>query len=171
MKTILILGAGLSASSLIRYLLEHSIEYNWEVRVVDQDIELVKRKLNGHTNGVALSFNALNSDERKPEIRKADIVISMLPARFHVEVAKDCIELKTDLITPSYISAEMKALDAEAKEAGIVIMNEIGVDPGIDHMSAMKIIHEIQHKGGIVTSFKSFCGGLIAPESDDNPWH
>ncbi len=171
MKTILILGAGLSASSLIRYLLEHSIEYNWEIRVVDQDIELVKRKLNGHSNGVALSFNALNSDERKPEIDKADIVISMLPARFHVEVAKDCIALKTNLITPSYISAEMKALDAEAKEAGIVIMNEIGVDPGIDHMSAMKIIHEIQHKGGTVTSFKSFCGGLIAPESDNNPWN
>ncbi len=86
-------------------------------------------------------------------------------------MAKDCIELKTDLITPSYISAEMKALDKEAKEAGIVIMNEIGVDPGIDHMSAMKIIHEIQNKGGIVTSFKSFCGGLIAPESDNNPWN
>src|SRR5574343_513099 len=153
MKTILILGAGLSASSLIRYLLEHSIEYNWEIRVVDQDIELVKRKLNGHSNGVALSFNALNSDERKPEVAKA------------------CIALKTKLITPSYISAEMKALDAEAKEAGIVIMKEIGVDPGIDHMSAMKIIHEIQHKGGTVTSFKSFCGGLIAPESDNNPWN
>lgn len=171
MKTILILGAGLSASSLIRYLLDHSVENNWNIRIVDQDSELVKRKLNGHPNGVALSFNALNSDERKPEIKNADIVISMLPARFHVEVARDCIDLKTDLITPSYISAEMKALDTEAKAAGIVIMNEIGVDPGIDHMSAMKIIHEIQNKGGIVTSFKSFCGGLIAPESDNNPWN
>lgn len=171
MKTILILGAGLSASSLIRYLLEHSNEFNWKVCVVDQDIELVKRKLNNHPNGVALSFNALNPDERRPEIVKADIVISMLPARFHVEVAEDCIELKTNLITPSYISEEMRALDAKAQEAGIVIMNEIGVDPGIDHMSAMKIIHEIQHKGGKVTSFKSFCGGLIAPESDNNPWN
>lgn len=171
MKTILILGAGLSASSLIRYLLERSIEHNWQVRVVDQDIEMVKRKIGGHPNGVALSLNALDANERRPEINKADLVISMLPARFHVEVAKDCINLKTNLITPSYISPEMKALDEAAKDAGIVIMNEIGVDPGIDHMSAMKIIHEITAKGGELTSFKSFCGGLIAPEYDNNPWN
>ena len=170
-RKILILGAGLSSSSLIRYLLEHSTIYNWEIRVVDQDITLVLNKLNGHPNGVPLNFNALESAQRRPEIKEADIVISMLPARFHVEVAKDCIDLKTNLITPSYISPEMQALDASAKEAGIVIMNEIGVDPGIDHMSAMKIIHEIQDKGGVVDSFKSFCGGLIAPESDNNPWH
>lgn len=171
MKTILILGAGLSASSLIRYLLQRSHEFNWQVRVVDRNLEMLKRKLNGHPNGTALTFNALDSEERKVEIQKADIVISMLPARYHVEVARDCIELKTSLITPSYISAEMKSLDEEAKAAGIVIMNEIGVDPGIDHMSAMKIIHAIEAKGGVVTSFKSFCGGLIAPESDNNPWN
>ena len=127
MKTILVIGAGLSSSSLIRYFLQNSVENKWQVRVVDQDIDLVKRKINGHENGVALSFNALNPEERRPEIEKADLVISMLPARFHVEVAKDCIELKTNLITPSYISPEMKALDAAAKAAGIVIMNEIGV--------------------------------------------
>lgn len=171
MKTILVLGAGLSASSLIRYLLENSVNHEWQVRIVDRDLDLVKSKINGHINGVALSFNALDAVERKPEIEKADIVISMLPARFHIDVAKDCIELKTDLITPSYISPEMKALDQEAKDAGIIIMNEIGVDPGIDHMSAMKIIDEIKSKGGKVTSFKSFCGGLIAPESDNNPWN
>ena len=102
---------------------------------------------------------------------KADLVISMLPARFHLDVANDCVELKTNLITPSYISPEMRALDQVAKDAGIVIMNEIGVDPGLDHMSAMKIIDEIKSKGGKVTSFKSFCGGLIAPESDNNPWN
>ena len=95
----------------------------------------------------------------------------MLPARYHVEVAQDCIDLKVDLITPSYISKEMQALDEAARKAGIVIMNEIGVDPGIDHMSAMKIIHAIQKKGGELLSFKSFCGGLIAPEYDTNPWH
>ena len=171
MKIILILGAGLSSSTLIRYLLENSIENNWQVRVVDQDINLAKRKINQHPNGVALSFNALSSAERMPEIEKADIVISMLPARFHVEVALDCIALKTNLITPSYISPEMKNLDAAAKSAGIVIMNEIGVDPGIDHMSAMKIIHEIKEKGGDLHSFKSYCGGLIAPEYDNNPWN
>ena len=171
MKTILILGAGLSSSSLIRYLLEKSVENNWQLRIVDQDIELVKTKINGHPNGTALSFNALDSDERKPEIEKADLVISMLPARFHIGVAEDCIALKTNLITPSYISPEMRALDIKAREAGIIIMNEIGVDPGIDHMSAMKIIDHIKGQNGKITSFKSFTGGLIAPESDNNPWN
>ena len=171
MKTILILGAGLSSSSLIRYLLNNSIKFNWQVRIVDQNLELVKKKINGNSNGIALSFNALLPEERRPEIERADLVISMLPARFHIDVAKDCIDLKTNLITPSYISSEMKALDTQAKEAGIIIMNEIGVDPGIDHMSAMKIIHGIQEKGGEIQSFKSFCGGLVAPESDNNPWN
>lgn len=171
MKTILILGAGLSSSSLIRYLLEKSVESNWQLRIVDQDIALVNTKINGHPNGTALSFNALDSDERKPEIEKADLVISMLPARFHIGVAEDCIALKTNLITPSYISPEMRALDIKAREAGIIIMNEIGVDPGIDHMSAMKIIDHIKGQNGKITSFKSFTGGLIAPESDNNPWN
>lgn len=171
MKTILVLGAGLSSSSMIRYMLEHSTANDWQVRIVDKDLDLVKRKIADHPNGEALSFNALNREERLPEIEKADLVISMLPARFHIEVAEDCITSKTDLITPSYISEEMKQLDAQAKAAGIVIMNEIGVDPGIDHMSAMKIIDEIKERGGKVESFKSFTGGLIAPESDDNPWN
>lgn len=170
MKSILILGAGLSASSMIRYLLAHADENGWMVRVVDQDLDLVKRKINGHPYGEALSFNALNPIERRPFIEQADLVISMLPARFHVEVAHDCIQLKKNLITPSYISPEMHALDEAAKDAGILIMNEIGVDPGIDHMSAMKIIHDIEDKGGELLAFRSFCGGLIAPESDDNPW-
>ena len=104
MKTILVLGAGLSSSSLIRYLLENSMENDWQVRIVDQDMELVKSKIDGHINGEALAFNALVPEERRPEIEKADLVISMLPARFHIGVAEDCIELKTDLITPSYIS-------------------------------------------------------------------
>lgn len=171
MKTILILGAGLSASSLIRYLLERSEKNRWHLRIVDMDLEMVKRKIGGNSHATALNFNALNRDERLPEIEKADLVISMLPARFHVEVAKDCIAKQKHLITPSYISPEMKALDQEAHEAGILIMNEIGVDPGIDHMSAMKIIDEVKAQGGHISSFKSFCGGLIAPESDNNPWN
>lgn len=171
MKTILILGAGMSASSLIRYLLAHSEAENWHVKIVDQNIDLVKKKINGHPNAEAISFNALDSTERKPAIAHADLVISMLPAIYHVEVAKDCIEVRTDLITPSYISPEMRGLNEAAKQAGIVIMNEIGVDPGIDHMSAMKVIDHIKAIGGTLTSFKSFCGGLLAPESDNNPWH
>jgi len=171
MKKVLILGAGLSASSLIRYLLEKSTEFNWQIRVVDSKLHVVKQKLGGHPNGVALSFNALDPSERRPEIEQADLVISMLPARFHAEVALDSIDLKKNLITPSYVSPEMKQLDAAAKKAGILIMNEIGVDPGIDHMSAMQIIDSIRAKGGEITSFKSYCGGLIAPESDNNPWN
>ena len=171
MKTILLLGAGLSSSSLIRYFLDHSEKFDWQLRVCDQDLALVQHKLNGHRRGIALSFNALDPEERKPEIEKADLVISMLPARFHLEVAKDCIALKTNLITPSYVSEEMKALDAEAKAAGIIIMNEIGVDPGIDHMSASKILDEIQTQNAEIHSFKSFCGGLIAPSNDTNPWN
>jgi saccharopine dehydrogenase-like NADP-dependent oxidoreductase len=171
MKTILVLGAGLSSSSLIRYLLSNAATYDWKIQVVDQDIEQVKKRINGHPQAEALSFDALNPIERRPRIEKADLVISMLPARFHVEVAKDCIDLRVHLITPSYISKEMRDLHDAAKKAGIIIMNEIGVDPGIDHMSAMKIIDHIRAQGGKVTSFKSFCGGLIAPESDNNPWH
>ena len=171
MKTILLLGAGLSSSSLIRYFLEHAEKLDWQLRVCDQDLALVQHKLNGHRRGVALSFNALNPSERQPEIEKADLVISMLPARFHLEVAKDCISLKTNLITPSYVSEDMKALDADAKAAGIIIMNEIGVDPGIDHMSAAKILDEIRTQNAEIHSFKSFCGGLIAPSNDTNPWN
>ena len=133
MKTILILGAGLSASSLIRYLLERAEENNWFLKIVDQDIELVKRKIGGHSRAEALSFNALDPHERRPILGHSDLVISMLPARFHVDVAKDCIDLKTNIITPSYVSAEMKSLDQKASDAGVLIMNEIGVDPGKAH--------------------------------------
>jgi saccharopine dehydrogenase-like NADP-dependent oxidoreductase len=171
MKTILVIGAGLSSSSLIRYFLQNAEAENWEIRVVDQDLDLVKRKLNGHPRGVALSFNALDPVQRRPEIERADLVVSMLPARFHIDVARDCIELNTNLITPSYVSPEMKLLDEAAKKSGIIILNEIGVDPGIDHMSAKKIIDAIEQKGGELTIFESFTGGLVAPESDDNPWN
>lgn len=171
MKKILVLGAGLSASSLIRYLLQHSEENRWEIRVVDQNFELVKRKLDNHKNGVALSFDALNPVERFPQIEEVDLVISMLPAKFHIDVAQDCLRAGKHLITPSYVSPEMKALNEEVKKAGLIFMNEIGVDPGIDHMSAMKIIDEIKDNGGDLLGFKSYCGGLIAPGSDNNPWH
>lgn len=171
MKRILVLGAGLSASTLIKYLLDNAVSHDWEIRVTDQSLDLVEKKLNGHERGVALNFNALNQTERLPELEKADLVISMLPARFHPEIAVDCLNLKKHLITPSYVSTEMKALHEQAQAAGLIFMNEIGVDPGIDHMSAMKIIDEIQAKGGEVTSFHSYCGGLIAPESDNNPWN
>ncbi|MBW7867134.1 MAG: saccharopine dehydrogenase NADP-binding domain-containing protein [Brumimicrobium sp.] len=171
MKNILILGAGLSSSSLIRYLLKNAGKENWNVKIVDKDKSLIEKKINGSAFGEALVIDALNPEQRRPEIQKSDIVISMLPAMYHVEVAKDCIEFKKNLITPSYVSKEMEALDEAAKEAGIIIMNEIGVDPGIDHMSAMKIINHIREQGGVMLNFESFTGGLVAPESDDNPWN
>ena len=171
MRTILLLGAGLSSPSLIRYLLNEAQKFNWQLKVVDQNKALVLEKLANHPRGEVLSFNALDAVARRSAIQDAELVISMLPAKFHPEVAADCIDLKTHLITPSYISSEMKALTEKALAAGVIIMNEIGVDPGIDHMSAMQIIHKIQESGGKMVSFKSFCGGLIAPESDTNLWH
>jgi saccharopine dehydrogenase-like NADP-dependent oxidoreductase len=171
MKRILLFGAGLSASTLIKYLLDHSYAESWHLDVVDQDLELILAKLAGHPNATAHAFNALDSQQRLPYIAQADLVISMLPAAHHVDVAKDCIALQKHLVTPSYISAEMRALHEQAKAAGIVILNEIGVDPGIDHMSAMRLLDQIKEDGGVLESFKSYCGGLIAPSSDNNPWH
>lgn len=171
MRSILVIGAGLSSSSLIRYFLENAEKEDWQVRVVDQNIAAVKLKINGNPRGVALSFDALNPTERRPEIERADLVVSMLPARFHIDIAKDCIALKTNLITPSYVSPEMHALSEEAEQAGIIILNEVGVDPGIDHMSAKEIMDKIHGMGGKIHSFESYTGGLIAPESDNNPWN
>lgn len=171
MKKILVLGAGLSASSLIRYLLQHAGTFNWQIRIVDQNNETAKRKIGDNPHGIALTFNVLSQEERWDELKNADLVISMLPARFHIDIARDCLTLNKNLITPSYVSPEMRQLNDEVLAKGLTFMNEMGVDPGIDHMSAMKIIDEVKEKGGKITSFKSFCGGLIAPENDNNPWN
>ena len=171
MRNILIIGAGRSASSLIQYLLNKSDDQNLQVTIGDLSIELAQRKTNGHKNATAIALDIFNETQRKSEIQKADIVISMLPAHLHIEVAKDCVLYKKNMVTASYISDGMQALDAEVKANNLVFMNEIGLDPGIDHMSAMKIIDEIQDKGGKMILFESFCGGLVAPESDNNLWN
>lgn len=171
MKRILVLGAGLSASSLLRYLLALIDKNEWELTIGNGEVDYLIDKYGNHPKVIIKRLNASDQEERFGLIRQKDLVISMLPASFHVAVAKDCISLNIDLITPSYISKEMRDLDSLAKEVGVSIMNETGVDPGIDHMSAMKVIHEIRRSGGTLKSFKSFCGGLIAPESDDNEWH
>lgn len=170
-KNILLIGAGRSSSTLIRYLLNESKKENWFIRIADQDLDLINKKINNHPQAEGFKFNIEDLELANEEIKKADIVISMLPWRFHIEVAKLCVKNKKNLITPSYISPEIKALDKEAKEAGIMIMNELGVDPGIDHMSAMKLIHEVRERGDKVVHFESFTGGLVAPESDNNPWN
>lgn len=171
MRNILIIGAGRSASSLIKYLLEKSGTENLHLTIGDLSIELARQKTGGHPNATAIALDIFNPEQRRAEIGKADIVISMLPAHLHIEVARDCITYKKHMVTASYISDAMQSLDASAKEAGLVFMNEIGLDPGIDHMSAMKVIDEIRDNGGKMILFESFCGGLVAPESDDNLWN
>ena len=170
MKKILFIGAGRSASSAVKYLLEHAEANDWVLRLGDMDLTLAIERIGNHSRGEAFGFDVLNPEEREREIKNCDIVISMVPARFHVEVVKDCIRFGKNVLTPSYVSNEMKELDGAAKEAGIIIMNEIGLDPGIDHMSAKKILDEIEAEGGEIFQFESFTGGLLAPESENNPW-
>lgn len=171
MKNILVIGAGRSSSSMIKYFIENAEKENWYIRVGDMDYELARQKVGDSKFGEAFKFDALNNEERWQELQGKDIVVSMLPARFHLEVVKDCIKLKINIITPSYVSKEMQAIDQEARDAGIIVMNEIGVDPGMDHMSAKKVLDEIEDAGGVLDSFESFTGGLVAPESDNNPWN
>jgi len=171
MKRILILGAGLSSSSLIKYLLDHSEEQDWKVAICDASLELAKRKAANHPRSEVFYFDVYNEEQRKSEISKSDIVISMLPARMHHLVAVDCVKNGVNMVTASYVSNEIKALDKEAKEKGVLLLNEIGVDPGIDHMSAMQIIDRIKENGGKIINFESSTGGLVAPEYDNNPWN
>lgn len=171
MRKILIIGAGRSASSLIKYLLDKSEAENLFVTIGDLSEELAKKKTGNHKNSRAIAFDVFNTDQRQQEIQQADVVISMLPAHMHIEVAKDCIVHKKHMVTASYISPEMQELDAAAKANNLVLMNEVGLDPGIDHMSAMKIMDEIKSEGGKIILFESFCGGLVAPESDTNLWN
>ncbi len=171
MKRILVVGAGLSATSLIDYLLSKSEEHDWNVIVGDYDFNLAKQKIKNHPRGTSFHFDVFDVEQRNDAIREADIVVSMLPARMHILLAEDCVIQSVNMITASYVSDEILALDEKAKEKGVLLLNEIGLDPGIDHLSAKKIIDDIHSKGGKINLFKSFCGGLVAPEYDDNPWN
>ncbi len=170
MKIILVIGAGRSSSSLIQYLLDHSTAEKWQVRVGDVDEKNAALRVGSHINGTAFKFDILNDAQREKEISDASLVVSMLPAFMHGAVAKDCVRLGKHLVTCSYVNEEMRVLDEEAKKKNIILLNEIGLDPGIDHMSAMQIIDNIKNAGGEITAFYSYCGGLVAPESNDNPW-
>lgn len=171
MRKILVIGSGKSASYLIKYLLDKSTSEELHIIVGDINIENAKKLIGNHKNAQAIVLDVFNQSSRYTAIENADIVISMLPARFHIEVAKDCITQGKNMVTASYVSDEMQALDKAAKQKGLVFMNEIGVDPGIDHMSAMKVIDNIRAKGGKMILFESFTGGLVAPESDNNLWN
>ncbi len=170
MQQILIIGAGRSSVSLIKYLLKQASVYDWQITVADMDLKLATEKVNGDPRGAALSFDIKDETARRNLISKHDLIISMLPAFMHGDVATDCLELGKHMATASYVSQHMQSLHAEAQKKGLFFLNECGLDPGLDHASAMKILDHIKSKGGVVRSFKSYCGGLVAPESNNNPW-
>lgn len=171
MKNLLIIGAGRAATSLIEYSLQTAEENDWQVTVADYDLSLAQKKVSDYDSGIAVQLDVTDTDERRKLLRESDVVASMLPAHLHIEVARDCLQYGVHLITASYVSPEMQKLSEEARAKGLIFMGEVGLDPGLDHMSAMKEIHEIRRRGGVIKSFRSYTGGLIAPESDDNPWH
>lgn len=171
MKNLLIIGAGRSATVLINYILEQAHQYNFFVTVGDADVDLARRKVNDHPNGRAIWLDASKPNDRRDVISRHDVVVSLLPPQMHLEVAQDCIVLGKHMVTASYVSKQVFRLGDEARQRALVFMNELGLDPGIDHMSAMQRIHKIQKDWGKINAFYSYTGGLVAPESDDNPWH
>ncbi len=171
MNNILIIGAGRSATVLIKYVLEKAKQHNWYVTVADSNPQLAEQKVSNHPNGRPAWLDVTKVNDRREMISRADVVVSLLPAYLHMEVAYDCVKLKKHLITASYVSKDMYRLSNEFRDRELIFMGEMGLDPGIDHMSAMKHINDIKERGGKITAFRSYTGGLIAPESDDNPWH
>jgi saccharopine dehydrogenase (NADP+, L-glutamate forming) len=170
MKTILLLGAGKSSGTLIQYLLNNSISDDFILKVGDLSLSAAQSKVNNHPNAIAFEFSIDNIEQRESEIQNADLVISLLPPALHILAARDCVRYKKNLVTASYVSDEINSLHKDAIAADILLLNECGLDPGIDHMSAMQIIHRLQADGATITGFRSYCGGLVAHESIDNPW-
>jgi saccharopine dehydrogenase-like NADP-dependent oxidoreductase len=166
MKKILVLGAGLVSRPMVRYLFDVP---DFEVIVASRTVSKAQELVGSHPRGKAVALNVDSDSDLEKQVAGADLAVSLLPYTYHVKVAGYCLKYKKPLVTTSYVSDAMRALDAQAKAAGVIFLNEIGLDPGIDHMSAMKIIHEVQKAGGKVVSFMSYCGGLPAPEANDNP--
>ena len=171
MKSIVLFGAGKSATCLIDYLTRICTEKNWILTIADADAEALRKKLIPSAFVHAIQVNVENPGERNSLIKRADLVISLLPPALHILIAKDCIFNLKNLLTASYVDEEIRKLSSAVKEKKLLFLCEMGLDPGIDHMSAMQIIHKIRREGGIIDSFLSHTGGLVAPESDDNPWH
>ena len=167
---ILIIGAGRSSTALINYCLDKSKQFGWSVTVADADPAAAAAKVGNHPRGKTAWLDVNKTNDRRELIGRADIVVSLLPAHLHIEVAHDCIRLKKHLVTASYVSQELYRLGDEARNRELIFMGEMGLDPGIDHMSAMQRLNQIRERGGQITAFRSFTGGLIAPESNSNPW-
>ena len=170
MRNILIVGAGKSSTYLIRYLIEKSQEQNLFLHITDMKIDHLKTYSKNNRCTIS-TINILDEKEREEFIRKSNIIISMLPARYHIILAKSCLKLKKNLLTASYVGDEMKNLNKDVIDSNLIFLNEIGLDPGIDHMSAKKIIDNLHDRNYKITSFKSYTGGLISNESDNNRWN
>ena len=170
MRKILLIGSGKSTAYLIDYLLEHAENEHLYVHIVDRDTSHINKIIKEHKNAEVSEQDIMHEPTRKALISKSDLVISMLPAHMHIHIAQDCLLLEKNLVTASYVSPEIKALDAQVKAKGLIFLNEMGVDPGIDHMSAMAFIEEIKAKGGKMRLFESFTGGLVAPREKANLW-
>jgi saccharopine dehydrogenase-like NADP-dependent oxidoreductase len=166
MKKVLVLGAGMVAGPLVQYLLEKG----HQVTVASRTVSKAEKHVGGHPNGKALELLATDREGTDRHIAGSDIAISLLPPDHHVQVAEMCLQHGKHMATTSYVSEEMRALDAPARERGVVILNEFGVDPGTDHMSAMRVFDDVAGRGGRITSFRSYCGGLPAPDANTNPW-
>jgi saccharopine dehydrogenase-like NADP-dependent oxidoreductase len=171
LKHIVIFGAGKSSTFLIEYIIAQLPANNWQLTVLDIDQQAAQAKIGNAPLARALPLNVENEPERKSHVSSSDIVISLLPPALHYKIALDCIEFKKNLLTASYIDPAIEKLRADIDRQGLLFLCEMGLDPGIDHMSAMKIIHGLEEKKATIISFRSHCGGLVAPESDDNPWH
>lgn len=171
MKHILVFGAGKSATCLIDYLIRETATHQWSLTVVDGNLELANSKTAGAPHARAVAINVEQDEARRALVYAADIVISLLPPFLHYLVAKDCLQYGKNLLTASYVDEKIAALKDEIAAKDLLFLCEMGLDPGIDHMSAMQLIAGIREKGGVINSFRSHCGGLVAPESDNNPWH
>jgi len=166
-KNVLVLGAGLVAGPLVRYLMDQS---DFHVKVASRTLSKAEKLVGGHPRGEAQQLNVNDEAALEELIRQTDLAVSLLPYVYHPTVARLCVKHGKNMVTTSYVKDAMRALDGAAKEAGVILLNEIGVDPGIDHMTAMRVIHRVQEGGGEITSFSSYCGGLPAPEANTNPF-
>lgn len=170
MKQILLFGAGKSATVLIDYFLQGAQAEGWALTVVDASMPLVEEKIGGSPYGAAAAFDVTKQADRRTVIARADIVISLMPPALHSLIASDCLVLGKNLLTASYVDENMRQMQKEIEAAGLLFLCETGLDPGLDHMSAKRLIDSIKEEGGEILSFHSHCGGLVAPGSDDNPW-
>ena len=164
---ILVLGAGLVSKPLVRFLLDPP---TFSLIMASRTVSKAEMIINGHKSGTAIALNVNDDGLLEKLVSESDLTVSLLPYIYHVKVAKLCIKHKKHLVTTSYVSDEMKALDKQAKEARVLLLNECGLDPGIDHMSAMRVIHDVEGKGGKILSFRSTTGALPALEANNNPF-